>query len=306
MRIGLLMGTTLLAAACSRPEKVPVLAPSAGQPVYALRYADDLGGSARAFSDDQDQEHKLTTGWGTHLDDLKKPDWDLVRAVVDDSDAAGKSAAFADAHGEVDAVKTFWTDEKSTLDGKVAGGAQYAMKQATCASGCTNVDVGGPAVFALNEGMDKELLKRLHGSNDAFVLIERQRTALGETNAKALEKLADDVAQASYLVHVDMPVQLDRMKHMIADQKEVGSTLDRFINDEHAYQAQPGRTAEEKKASDERITEANKSKAGIDAAVAQAQVAVNSGDQTIKSITKDYDDALKALDDKIDQKKKGG
>jgi hypothetical protein len=302
----LLVGIALLVAACSKPEKVPVLASSAGQPVYAIRYSDELGASTRAVGDDQDQAHKLTSGWGAHVDDLKKADWDLVRAVVDDSDEAGKSASFAEVHGEVDSVRSFWTDEKPTLDSKVAGGAQYAMKQAPCASGCTGVDVGGAASFALNEGMDKELQKRLHAGNDAFVLIERQRTALGPQNASTLEKLADDVSQASYLVHVDLPVQLDRLKRLLADQKDVATTLDRFANDERTYQSQPGRTDAEKKASDERISEANKSKAGIDAAATQAQTAVKTADQTIAQATKDYDDALKALRDKIDQKKKGG
>jgi hypothetical protein len=130
MRFALLYVVGLLAAGCSRPPKGPVLASSAGQPAYALGYADAVGDSARAFGDGPEQENKLATGFAARLDELKKPDWDLVRAVVDESDAAGKSADFADAHREVDAVRTFWGDEKTVLDAKVAGGSQYALKQA--------------------------------------------------------------------------------------------------------------------------------------------------------------------------------
>ena len=299
------MGTGVLLAACARQDKGPVLASSAGQPTYALSYVDELAGNVKAVGDAQDQEHKLASNFPARVDDLKKPDWDLVRAVVDRSDAAGKSADFFDAHGEVDAVRTFWTDEKSTVDGKVAGSAQYAVKQASCTSGCTSLDVAGPAVFALNESMDKEIVKRLHASNDAFLLIERAHTALGPQNTAALEKLADDVAQASYLVHVDIVVHREHLKRMIGDANDVKTTLEHFVQDEQAYRAQPGRTEADKKASDERVAQAIKTESQIDSAIAQAQAADKGSDQAIAAATKDYDDALNGLRDKIDQKKSG-
>jgi hypothetical protein len=299
----LLFGISVLLMGCARPEKGPVLVSSAGQPVYALKYADELGASARAIGDAQDQERKLASGLGARVDDLRKPDWDLVRSVVDESDAAGKSADFFDTHDEVDSTRTFWTDEKGTMDAKVAGAAQSAFKQANCTSGCTNVEVGGPAAFALNEAMDKALQKRLRASNDALLLIERHHTALGAANTAALEKLADDIAQASYLVHVALVVRADRLKRLLADKGAVSATLDRFAQDESAYQAQPGRTEAEKKASQERAAEAAKSKAQIDGAATQAQAAAAGSDQTVAMATKDYDNALKALRDKITQKK---
>jgi hypothetical protein len=304
MRPLLLFCVGVAVAACSRPEKEPVLASSAGQPAYALRYADELAATTRAMGDDQQQAQKLESGFAMRTDEVKKPDWELVRVVVDESDTAGKSADFHDAHGEVDAVRAFWADEKATIDAKVAGGAQYAVKQATCTSGCTNLDVGGPAAFAMNEAIEKQLQKRLRTSNDAFVLVERHHTTLGAQNTAALEKLADDVAQASYLVHVELVLHRERLKRLLADKTAARTTLERFEKDENAFQSQPGRKDAEKKASDERIAAAHKSQAAIDGAVVQAEAAVSAADQTIAAATKDYDAALKALRDKIDQKKK--
>ncbi len=318
MGVGLLVGTSRCLAAlaaltaltflsaCARPETGPVLASSAGQPSYAVRYADELGASARGIGDAQEQERKLAAGFGARVDELRKPDWDLVRAVIDESDAAGRSADFAEAHGEVNAVRAFWGEDKASVDAKVAGGAQYALKQATCTSGCTNLDVGGPAAYALNEAIDKDLQKKLRASNDAFLLVERQRTALGAQNTATLEKLADDVSHASYLVHVDLIVQRRRLKQLLADQAAVEKTLDRFVQEEKAYQAQSGRTEADKKASEQRIVEATKSKGEIDGAAAQAQAAAKASDQAIAATAKDYDDAVKALRAKIDQKKRGG
>jgi hypothetical protein len=295
----------VLLAACSRADKGPVLASSAGQPTYALNYVDELATSVKAVGDGQDQERRLAANFATRVDEFKKPDWDLVRAVVDRSDAAGKSADFFDAHGEVDAVRTFWTDEKSLVDGKVAASTQYAVKQATCTSDCTTLDVAGPAVYALNDSMEKGIVKRLHASNDAFLLIEREHTALGPQNTAVLEKLADDVSQASYFVHVDLVVHRERLERMIADASTVKSTLETFIQDERAYRAQPGRTEADKKASDERVTQAVKNESQIDGAITQAKAAEKGSEQTIVAATKDYDDALKNLRDKIDEKKRG-
>ena len=47
-------------------------------------------------------------------------------------------------------------------------------------------------------------------------------------------------------------------------------------------------------------------RAEIDAAALQAQAAVNGSDQKIAAAVKDYDAALGALRDKIDQKKRSG
>jgi hypothetical protein len=159
--------------------------------------------------------------------------------------------------------------------------------------------------YALNDSIDKELQKRLRASNGGFIEIERNRTALGPQNAAALEKLADDVSQASYLVHVELVVQRGRVRRLLADKKEALATLDRFMQDEKAQQTQPGRSDADKKASDDRIIAAGKSKADIDVAATQAEPVAKSIDATIDSTTKDYEQALKALRDKIEGKKTG-
>ena len=299
MRPVLLAPPLLLLACSSSTGKGPVLASSTGQSSYAIHYSDELNASTKAIGDAQNQEKTLASGFAGRVDELKKPDWEKVELIVDDSDQAGKSADFANAHTDADAVKSFWDNEKDTITGRVAGSAQHTNKEA----GCT-ADVAGGVAFALNDAMNKQLQKKLRARNEAFIVLERYKVSLGQQNVPSLEKLADDVSQASYDVHVLMVVQRDRLQKLSADRDSVKRTLDKYIQDETAFQGEAGRTDAEKKASQDRITAANKSKADIDAAASQADAVSKQIDATIDASTKDYEEALKGLKAKISDKKK--
>ena len=299
MRVPILLVTTLLAA-CSTSGKGPVLTASGDQTPYAIGYADELNGASKSFTEAQTQEKTLAAGLGARVDELKKPDWDKVLVVVDESDKAGKSADYADAHGDADAVKSFWDAEKDTITGKVVGNAQHTVKEAGCGA-----DVAGPVAFSLNDAINKQQQKRLRGKNEAFVTIERYKVTLGPQNVAALEKLGDDVAQSSYDVHVLMVTQRERLRRLVSDRDSAKKTIDRFVKEETAFQAEAGRTDPEKKASADRVTSANKSKGEIDAAASQAEQLSKQMDASIDAATKDYEAALSSLRAKIAEKKKG-
>lgn len=294
-----LLASTLLLAACSSSGKGPVLASSAGQTNYAVHYSDELSASTKAVSDAQAREKALSAGFGARVDELKKPDWDKVQSIIDDSDEAGRSADFADAHADTDAVRSFWERDKDVITGKVAGNVAHTVKEA----GCT-ADVGGPTAYALNDAITKQLQKRLRGKNEAFVTIERYKASLGPQNVAALEKLADDVAQASYDVNASMTLERARLERLVADKSAVKKTIDRFIADETAYQAETGRTDVEKKASADRIAVATKTKGEVDAAAGQAKTSLDRMDATIDATKKDYEQSLKALRAKVAERKK--
>lgn len=297
----LALSLSFFGAACSSSGNKPALAPSASQPAYALKYTDELAATTKTLGDRPGDEKELAASFAARVEELKKPDWNRVSTIVERADESGKSVGYAEAHAEANYVHAFWAEEKETINGKVSAGTQYAATKA----GCTG-DVGGGATYALKDAIEKQMEKRLRGKNEAFLVIERYRTSLGRENAASLEKLADAVAQASYIVHVELPEQRERLRARIADRSTVASTLDRLVSDERAFQAEPGRTAEEKKASDDRILAATNSKGNLEGAASQADALLKTIDQRIEAAMKDYDDALAALKAKISEKKKAG
>lgn len=288
----------ILSAACST-SKAPVTASSGDQTAYAVRYSDELATTTKAATETQARAKTLSAGLSAYVDQLKKPDWQRVELVIDDSDEAGKSTDFADGEAEAAAVRAFWDSEKNDLNARVVGGTNAKLKEA----GCT-AEVGGSIAWALNEGVNKELQKRLRSRNEAFVVIERYKTALGPQNTAALEKLADDVSEASYDVHVLLTSQRNRLKQLAADKSDVKKTLDRFIQEESDFQAEAGRTDAEKKASIDRVNVATKNKADLDNVASQAEAAAKDMDKSIDGALEEYDKALKNLKAKVAEKKK--
>lgn len=288
-------------AACSSSTSSgrPALPSSADQTAYAMGYKDELQTTSKNVADTQARAKELDAGFAKHVDELKKPDWTKVETIVTQSDAAGRSAGLAGAQDDAQVVKAFWSSEKNDINARVAGNVQHTAKEAGC-----SVDVGGAAAFAMNDAINKQLQKRLRSKNDAFVVIERYKTSLGPQNVAALEKLADEIAEASYTVNVLMPAQRSTLQRLADDKSDVAKTLDRFVQAETAFQGEPGRTDAEKKASADRVTAANKSKAELDATAAQARDQLKDLDKAIEAAKKEYADALAGVKAKIAERKK--
>lgn len=288
------------ALGCSTAGKPPTTAASSDQSAYAIGYSDEISAATKAIADVQAREKQLTAGFAAHVDELRRPDWEKVEAVISDSDEAGKSADFADAQAEAVAVKSFWDSEKNEITARVNGNAQHTMKQA----GCT-AETAGPISYALNDAISKQLQKKLRSKNEAFVVLERYKGSLGPQNVASLEKLADEISEASYDVHVFMVLQRNRLQRLVADKNDVKKTLDRYIQEEQAFQAEPGRTDADKRASQERVAQATKNKAELDKTAQQAEAVSKEMDKSIDAATKDYEKAIDDLRAKVAEKKKG-
>lgn len=275
----------------------PQVAESTSQPAYAIRYPDSLA-KTTASANNHEQAARTAMGkWSAFPTTLKEPDWKVVGDVIAAAAEDGKSAGY-DREAEQQAeVKRFMDDERDEIVKRVGGGAQSVNKQGGC-----NVDVYGAVSIGLKDAIDDRFKKRIRERGDAYILIERNEEKIGKQNVAAVQDQAASVAETSWRVHVGMEREHDRLEALAAEASSVRSTLDDFIEDEKKLQAEPGRSADEKKSSQERVALAEKSKGQVDASEQGAKDALASFEEKQKTLKKDLDDALAALKQAIDDK----
>ena len=283
-----LFATALLSACTTQPA--PAFASAANESGYAERYPVALLGARTEFAADEIRAREIFADFPKYPDALSTPDGEQVAAVVSRADAAGKNGAYAQQMEEQQHVSRFFSEEKDGLNQKVGGAAQYAAKQKEC-----TVDVASPAIGALDHGVDKAQEDRLRDHDEAHRYIEDHQDALGKANIEKLQKQADDITLASYLVHVrvkHLKLELDRL---IAESSDVKKTLERSDKEAQAVLADAAASKPAKATAQKRADAAKKASTGLDIEVEQAKRAVQEMDARSEKLEKDYNAALDAL-----------
>lgn len=284
---------------CADQVPEPVIASSASQESYAVGYPQALTEATTSFSQVQTEIRKELGLMPNYPGKYKEPGWGRVHDVLARADEAGKSSEYVDRMRRIEGAFEFFSTEKDEITRKVGGSAQFLVKKKGC-----DVEVTGAISGTLKETIDKQLEKELRDANEAQRLVDRYRTALGKENAAALEQQADTLSRTSYLVHIQLVEDKLRVQRMLSEANEVQRTFDSAIAAERAFQAEKRTTAPEKKASEDRIAEINKSRALLDSAVKQGNSLLPNLDSQVQGITREYDDALSKLLAAIDEKKK--
>jgi hypothetical protein len=284
--------------ACSAPKPEPEFASSANHGHYAREYPERLNAVVTAFSDRRAVARKLIGDFANLPGKLKDPTWPHVLEIVTRAVEDGRSYAYVERLRRVEGAGLFFDTEKDEINKRVVGSVSYQAKKKAC-----DDTVASAAVPALKDSYEKQLEKELHDASEAQQLIERYRGELGKENAATLEKQAEDISRASYIVHIEIVEDKLRILRMVTEADAVRKTADDTISAERAFQSDYKKiTDAEKKASDARIADMNKSKASIDAAVSQAQGVASSLQDEILKIQKEYADALDALAAKIKER----
>src|SRR5450432_3183336 len=261
-------------------EPAPLFASSGKESSYAEHYPASLLALRTDYATGETHAIEIFSGFPNYPGALTAPDGQQVLAVVTRADAAGKSGSYAAQMGEQQDVAHFFSDEKDSLNQKVGGAAQYAAKQKEC-----TVDVASPAIGALDHGVDKALEERLRGHDEAHRYIEDHQDALGKPNLEKLQKQADDISLASYLVHVRVKELKLELSRLVDEASDVKKTLGRSDTEARATALDPTRA-----------TAAEGASANLDSEVEQAKRAVADMDARSVQLEKDYNAALDALE----------
>ena len=292
--LGLRVGTTGSGACGVRGEFQSVepagCASSATQTSYAVDYPVALQSVANDYVNSEGEVRRLTTEFARTPASSKIPPWPVVANIVQQADEAGQSASYVAGRRQYEGVQEFFTEEHGELSRRVIGSAQYVAKKKEC-----DIDVSGAIYQSLKEGVDKQLEKRLRAHDEATTLIERYREVLGKANATALEKQVDEISAASYITNVRTTELKASAVRLLDESSQIKKTLDRSIADERAFQAENGRSAADKKASNERIAKMEDGKLKIDSAVPQIQALNKEIDERNSAMKKEYALALDNL-----------
>lgn len=287
------------ASGCAGRQAQSTVASSAEASHYALQYPEQLEAESALLAEDKAEVQRLNGELAGRASEIKGNDHgELLLEIVDKADEAGRGESFAEARAEARVVRAFINEERGPVSSRVSGAAQQKLSEAKC----ENVEVSGVISYALKDGVDKQLDKRLRAHNEAQLLIERHKATFGQANVTVLQKLADDVALASYLVNVALPEDRSTLQRRVDEQRKVKSTLEDAVREEQEYYKDPARTEPEKRASEDRTVALTKSQSLVDPAVTHANEELKDIDKLIETARADYDKALTALKDALKQR----
>jgi hypothetical protein len=290
---GSLASVVVALAGCARPEPA-LYASAADQPAYAERYPAELGTTQNAYLTDNQQSQTLTASFAKFPDQLDKPSWSALLDVVQAADQAGKSGDLAAGMAEAEAVRGFYASSKDPIHQKVAGSVDYAAKQKQC-----DAELAGTAVGAMDRAIDQELDDMVRSHNAATRVIEDNQDALGKQNLDKLGKQSDQIALASYIVYVRMPQTKQNLDAALADASTVKKTLERDQERAQAVLADGHASKPAKVTADKRNAAAANALAALDAEIADAKKLSDDMERQTGAAQKNYEAALKALDDTI-------
>lgn len=289
-RVEFLAGVLVLAlslVACHDRTQGPTLASSAEQPGYALRYPEEVA----RLNDQLQAQTDAATQVGTELakfpDALSEPDWNEVANVYTHAHEEGKGLAYAQRFEESVVVQRFFDDEKQTIVGRVAWGAQHAAKERG-----HDIQLHGPISFALERAVEKQLSERMRADSTAHALLAERGDALGKKNVETLQQQADQLAFVSHVVHVRWLDDQRRLSELVDEQSRVRSTLQSRIEElEKADKPDPKQLEQYKAAL-----------AKLNDSIARTEQTVEDSERRGEQLRSDYETAFRRLMDEVEKR----
>ena len=291
----------LIAAGCAKKTPTPVIASSADTPGYAVAYPEALGGRLTRYTEDAVAAREKSTAFQSYPDALSEPDWQVAAQVYTQADEAGRGKAFADQMAERYIVAQFFQEEKDDITRRTNNGVAAAIKKAEC--NC-DVETHGAVAFALKEGVDKQLEKRLLDAAGTETIIEQNEKPLGKKNTKTLSTQAIDIAFTAHVVFVELPSLYQALEWQLSEAGHVRDTLYREKERENARLSSDDSTKAEKKAAEKRIADIDTALSSVDIFESETKQLLSRAETELPELQKKYEDAFDGLMDAVAARQK--
>lgn len=286
----LLVASVGIALSSCAPPPGPSYPSSAEQAGYAERYPETLRQIRSRYAEDETAVREQIGRYPKFSDDLRDPDFTVVRVAVERAAESGKSADFVNGMAEVEQVQGFFEGEKEALSRRIGGAVSYAAKQKQC-----DVELYGPTAMALDKAVEKQLTDRIRSRNDGQRIIDEHEEALKKPNLEKLREKLDEVAHTSYLVSVRLPRAKSELEGLLRDASDVGSTLDRVRAEAKTVLDDPNASKPEKESARGRDEAAQKARSELDSEVDQARRALSELEERTSRLASEHQKALDAL-----------
>ena len=290
----------LFVVGCEQPKSKTAVDLSTDQKGAALRVPPaSLAVATRIRTGEAESRAAFGTLPGL-ADKLNETDVDVVVSVIEAADDAGKDPAYGQTSREMAATAAFFEEEREPLTKKIGGSIQYQAQQKGC-----DIDAWGSVAGGLKEGVKERIEERMKASNDAFLIIERKRDAIGKKNIETVETIATDVSKASYFVHVQMEFAEEDLKAAKSAAEDAKSDIQKFIEEENeAKEGAAKPSPESEKAKKERVATAEAQLKIADEAIAANAKELERIKERQAEVRSAYDTALSELTAKVKAKKK--
>ncbi len=288
-RLVLVASLSLGGAGCTKQPQ-PLTASSANQGTYALHYADSLATARAEVSAIEGQMEAARGDFARYPVALTTPSWPDVLVVYKAADEAGRTSSYVEELERDRAVTQFYVEEKDELNRRVAGAAQYAVKQKEC-----DVEVSGPTAYALGKAFEERVRDRLRNHSEAYQYIVDHEDALGKRNRPKLEDQSDAIAQMSYLVYVRTPEIREKLSRQVSEASDVESTLQRVADEAHRAAADASTPAPRRARATERERLALAAKQRVAPEATEAKKLLEEMDTRLPALRDKYDVAFTAL-----------
>jgi chromosome segregation ATPase len=284
--------------ACCTPKPGPQIASSAGSTSYAVEYPTKLQSLVEAYRAELEEAGAIYRAFSSYPGDMsiEGETWLVVLRVLEYADKEGRSGMYADYVAENAHVRAFFKTEKDTITRRINIATKTAAQKSQCK--CT-LNAYGRIVYALNNVVKQRLEARQRAVSETHRRVDRARRALGSKNAAALERGAEKVSRASYLVFIGLQSQLRDIVSLIEEGEEAKATLDEALASEKDRFASLNVTKNEANTIRKWMADIETARSAVDLAVEKARGAASTGAADLERVKLEYEDAFEKLSDEI-------
>lgn len=287
----------LLLTACAggsgNKQPQPESLPPSSSVHYAASYPQRVTATRETLGQQQTAAQSTVQTLPTLPDQLSNPRWSRVLEIVDLADADGRNEAFAERVEQTGELERFIAEHGDAFARALGKDVDRALEK----------ELGSKQQFesrrslrsSLNSTVQEHRKEQLTEVSDALQAVAYYADELGKGGQKTLHEQALAIALASYVVHIEVVEQRNRLEDELAQAEDVRTTLDDNLAALDQADQDPALTNAQRDFNQKRRARLQEARARLDQDVLTGKQALEQADRDIATLQDTYDKALADL-----------